>query len=392
MLVVSLLCSCGRNMKHVPGQLKKLSVYAVLFILIIGTTPAVAQHAKMLTDSADNIRIDAYERELEGYLTHYLVDEYDDRAARAWNRDYSSADALIRSVAPNRLRWEKEVIKPPVLQKTGMLKRRPYDLLGTAGEWLELPLGNISAQAVIAYPEGADKTKPVPLVISLHGIGSGPETSFEDGRSYHAYAQELLNAGFAVLAPLNMRSVVRRNNIERLARLADVSLPGIELARLQHLLDVVLEDERIDENRVGAWGVSLGGMATMFWMPLEPRIKAGIVSAWFNHRINKMAVPDDRYSSFTRNNEEHAFFSGWLTEFSDHDVVSLICPRPLQIQHGKNDGIAHWPQVVDEFDRGKMHYDKLGISDSFELSINDGGHEAHVEEGVRFLKKWLTNP
>src|SRR5690606_39020345 len=291
---------------------RRLPVVAAV-LLATGSLPAVAQHAKVLTDAANDARINAYEKELEKYLTHYLVDEYDARAAKAWNRDYSSADALVRSVAPNRLRWEREVIKSPVLQKSGPLTRRPYDLIGIAGEWLELPLGNISARAVIAYPKGASKEKPVPLVIALHGIGSGPETPFEDGKSYHAYAQALLDAGFAVLAPLNMRTKERRNKIEQLARLADVSLPGIELSRLHHLLDVVLEDERIDENKVGAWGVSLGGMATMFWMPLEPRIKAGIVAAWFNHRINKMAVPDERYSSFTKSNEEHAFFTGWLT-------------------------------------------------------------------------------
>ncbi len=319
---------------------RRQPLWAAAFLLLIFARPVAAQHAKVLTDDADDTRIDAYEKELEKYLLHYLVDEYEARAGKAWNRDYSSPDALVRSVAPNRLRWEKEVIKPPVLQKTGPLIRKPYDLVGTAGEWLELPLGNISARAVIAYPKGARKGSPVPLVIALHGIGSGPETPFENGKSYHAYAQALLDAGFAVLAPLNMRTIPRRNNIERLARLADVSLPGIELARLQHLLDVVLEDERIDEHQIGAWGVSLGGMATMFWMPLEPRIKAGIVAAWFNHRINKMVVPDERYSSFTKNNEEHAYFTGWLTEFTDHDVISLICPRPVQIQHGKKDGIA----------------------------------------------------
>lgn len=362
---------------------------AVTFWLVVCFHFADAQHAKVLTDQVNDERIDAYEKELEKYLTHYLVDGYDARAAKAWNRDYSSVGAFLRSVDPNRLRWEKAVIKPPVLRKTGTLTRKPYDLLGTPGEWLELPLDGISAQAVIAYPKGARKESPVPLVIALHGIGSGPETPFENGKSYHAYAQALLDAGFAVLAPLNLRTKERRNNIERLARLADVSLPGIELARLQHLLDVILEDERINEHQVGAWGVSLGGMATMFWMPLEPRIKAGIVAGWFNNRIYKMAVPDTRYSSFARNKEEHAFFTGWLTEFTDHDVVSLICPRPLQIQHGKNDGIAYWPFVVEEFERSKEHYSRLGLSDRIELSLNEGGHEAHVEEGLRFFKKWL---
>ncbi len=365
--------------------------YLVIALTAIALMPATAQEAKVLTDKEDESRIDSYEKELENYLLRYMIDGYDARAALAWQRDYSSPDALIRSVSPNRLRWEKRVIKPPVLKKTGELSRKPYELLGVKGEWLELPLGNIPARAVIAYPKGAGKGSPVPIVIALHGIGSGPETPFESGKSYHAYAKALLDAGFAVLAPLNMRTIPRRNNIERLARLADVSLPGIELARLQHLLDVVLADERIDENHVGAWGVSLGGMATMFWMPLEPRIKAGIVSAWFNHRINKMLVPDERYSSFTKNNEEHAYFTGWLSEFSDHDVVSMICPRPVQIQHGKKDGIAYWPQVVEEFERSKLHYERLGLGDRISLELHDGGHEALAAEGVEFFKKWFKD-
>ena len=97
-------------------------------------------------------------------------------------------------------------------------------------------------------------------------------------------------------------------------------------------------------------------MATMFWMPLEPRIKCGIVTAWFNQRRNKMVIPDPRYSCFLETKEEHAFFRGWLTEFTDSDVVSLICPRPLLVQTGKKDGIAWWPQVIEEFDASKEHY------------------------------------
>jgi len=152
----------------------------------------------------------------------------------------------------------------------------------------------------------------------------------------------------------------------------------------------LLSDPRIDPQRVGMWGVSLGGMATMFWMPLESRIKAGVVSAWFNHRRNKMVIPDDRYSCFLVTTEEHAFFSGWLTEFTDHDVVSLICPRPLLIHHGKKDRIAYWPQVLEEFNIAKIHYEKLDIGDRIKIDIHEGGHEAIIESGVRFMTKWLN--
>ena len=240
------------------------------------------------------------------------------------------------------------------------------------------------------FPKEANRANKVPLVIVQHGIGSYPETPFSlDHELYNEYGRELVKAGFAVLAPMNLRSMAFRNYIERLCRLIDTTLPGIELERMQHLLDEVLKDPRIDSERIGMWGLSNGGMATMFWMPLEPRIKAGVVSAWFNHRRNKMALPDDRYVSFMVVDEEHAFFRGWLTEFTDSDVVSLICPRPLLIHHGKQDRIAYWPQVEEEFNHARTHYKKLGIEERIEIEIFDGGHEARVSTGIPFLSKWL---
>ncbi len=347
-----------------------------------------AQDNKQSDTEFLNDRNQAYQDELENYLSKYLVDQYNDRSAKFWNRDYTTIDGFKRSVEPNRKKWESVVIKPPVLEKTGPLTKRPYTVEGIKGEWIEIPLGSLKAEAFLAFPEKTGKRGPVPLIIVQHGIGSTPETPFTKG-AYHEYAKALLNDGFAVLAPFNLRTVDSRNRIERLCRLADTSLPGIELVRLQYLLDEVLLDPRLDSDRVGMWGVSLGGMATMFWMPLEPRIKAGIVSAWFNHRRNKMVIPDKRYSCFLETKEDHAFFTGWLSEFTDSDVISLICPRPVQIQHGKKDGIAHWPQVMEEFEVAGMHYKKLNIEDRFEMVMHEGGHEAIVNEGLSFLNKWL---
>ncbi|GAB3021782.1 hypothetical protein GCM10027284_46570 [Cyclobacterium sediminis] len=360
--------------------------YLFFFALLLSTLKVEGQNNNFVSPEVETARTDGYEKQLENYLRHYLVEEYEERAEKAWNRDYSSPDALKRSVEPNRRRWEK-VLSPPKLVKSGTIKRKPYPLREIQAEWLELPLGMLSAEAILAFPDGASEQKKVPIIIVQHGIGSTPESPFSPG-PYHEYAKGLLNAGFAVLLPLNLRSIERRNNVERFARLAGTSLPGIELARLQHLLDIVLADSRIEPDKVGMWGVSLGGMATMFWMPLESRIKVGVVSAWFNERRNKMVVPDERYSSFSPR-EEHAFFTGWLSEFSDYDIVSLIAPRPLMIQHGKKDGIAHWPQVVEEYDKSIVHYQKLKMPERIELNLHEGGHEAIVDEGVRFMNTWL---
>jgi len=373
----------------------RLEVGAVVVLILTAWTAQAAEPVEVPDGNMEEFeeqRTNDYAAELEAYLADWLVEQYADRAAKAWDRDYGSVEAFLKSVEPNRRRW-RDVIKPPELKKTGELARRAHPPLEDLGaEWLTLPLGGLTAEGLLVVPAGANPEKPVPLVVAQHGIGSCPERTFgllDKGDAYHRYSEEMVKAGFAVLAPMNLRTAERRNRIERLCRLADTSLPGIELVRVQRLLDEVLPDPRIDEERVGMWGLSLGGLATMFWMPLEPRIKAGVVAAWFNHRRNKMVIPDERYSCFLETREEHAFFDGWLTEFTDSDAASLICPRPLLIQTGKKDGIAHWPQVIEEFEVSRTHYEKLGIAEWIEMDLHEGGHECRLESGLRFLTRWL---
>jgi len=330
-----------------------------------------------------------YAGELEQYFRRYLVDEYPARAAKAWQRSYTSVGAFLKSVEPNRRRY-RAMFAPPDLRPTGPAERKASAQVPGA-EWVSIPLGGLKAEGLLAVPSNAKGR--VPLVIAQHGIGSFPERTFgvaDAGNPYHDYSHALLSEGFAVLAPFNLRGVEPRNRIERLARLAGTSLPGIELVRVQALLDEALRDKRIDGARIGMWGISLGGMATMFWMPLEQRIKCGVVCAWFNHRRNKMVIPDKRYSCFLETKEDHAFFHGWLSEFTDSDTVSLICPRPLLVQTGKKDGIAWWPQVIEEFEASKEHYRKLGMEGRIELALHEGNHEIHLPSGIPFLKKWLA--
>ena len=52
-------------------------------------------------------RTDAYAAQLEAYLRKWLVEDYPRRAAKAWKGDYSSMEAFMKSVEPNRQRWRK---------------------------------------------------------------------------------------------------------------------------------------------------------------------------------------------------------------------------------------------------------------------------------------------
>jgi len=337
-----------------------------------------------------------YRKELEDYLRTWIIDGYRERADAAFARDYSSADAYEKSVEPNRARW-REILGPPDLRAVGDLEAEPFEpLADIGGLWLRLPLndasgyGSLRAEAAFAAPAGA--SGPVPLVICQHGIGSSPERTFgldDKTNVYKSYARRLVEAGFAVLSPFNLFGSPERGRIERLAKMAGMSMPGIELARVQRLLDAVLARSEIDGNRVGLWGISLGGLATQFWTPLEPRIKAAVSCAWFNRRLEKMIVQDPRYSCFLETPEAHAFIKCWLCEFDDVELCSLICPRPFLIQCGKADNIAWWPWVMETFEALKVHYDKLGLGDRVAIDLHELGHEIRVDSGVEWMKRWL---
>lgn len=332
-----------------------------------------------------------YQRELEDYFRAHLVDGYPERARQRWRRDYTSIEAYQRSVEPNRARW-RQVLNPPALEITGELEAEAVaGLEDLSAQWVRLPVGDrLRAEGIYAAPPTA--TGPVPLVVAQHGIGSTPEDTFgltEPEGPYHSFARRLVETGFAVLAPMNLRDGPPRARIVRLATMADTTLPGLELVRMQRLLDVLLARPEVDAGRVGFWGLSLGGMAAQFWSPLEPRLKVVISAAWFNTRLQKMVIPDSRYSCFLDTPEEHVWVRGWLTEFGDADLLSLVCPRPLLIQAGKADGIAWWPQLVQEFTALRSHYEALGLADRVALDLHERGHEVRLESGLAWLRRWL---
>ena len=61
----------------------------------------------------------------------------------------------------------------------------------------------------------------------------------------------------------------------------------------------------------------------------------------------------------------------------------------LLIQHGKKDLIAWWPQVMEEFNTAKTHYEKLKIEDRIQIDMHEGVHEAIIESGIKFMTKWI---
>jgi len=332
-------------------------------------------------------------KETEDFLRELSLD-YEPRRELHWKRDYSSIEAYEASLTENREAWAQAVGTFGLPLSPLEARSEPFlDSDTIRADWIILSVSErLNARAVLALPKRGDG--PFPVVICQHGIGSSPERVFgfdDPSDIYHSYGRHLVEAGFAVLAPMNITEGPPRARYTRLCLMLGSTLWGLEIQKISRLIDYLQSVEHLDTDNLGMYGISLGGAYTQFIMPLERRIKAGITCAWFNDRLRKMVVDDFRYSCFLSVQEEHIFVPGWLTQFCDSDLTSLICPRPYMIQTGKCDGIAWWPFVADEVERARSHYEKLGIGERLEFDLHEGGHEIRLEGALPFLRKWLMD-
>ena len=331
-------------------------------------------------------------RETEDYLRESCVTGYSKRQERFWNRDYSSFESYQASIEPNRRRWQAALGYSTFIPEGDFepIEELYFEDDHVIATWISIRFGGyLRCRAIFALPK--QRSSPVPLVIAPHGYTSAPDDVFLScsGKGYDSYGYRLSRNGFAVLMPLHITEAIPRARYTRMSLVLGGTLFGLEISKLKRFLDYILALDQVDSERVGMWGLSLGGTYTLITLPAEARIKAGVISAYFNHRLTKMAVEDIRYTSYLSTEEEHAFIPGWLREFSDRDLVSLICPKPLMIQTGKADWVSWWPDVVQEFKAAKAHYRKLDCAERLQLDLHEGGHEIRWTTGIEFLKRWL---
>jgi hypothetical protein len=142
-------------------------------------------------------------KETEDFL-RAVSEDYPSRAGEYWQRDYSSVEAYLASVEPNRQRWLEAVgdFGPPEEDMDPLFEPFAENEHFTA-QWVTINLyDGLRGRGVLAIPKRAQP--PYPLIISQHGIGSSPETVFgfkDDSFLYHSYGQRAVEAGFAVLLP-----------------------------------------------------------------------------------------------------------------------------------------------------------------------------------------------
>ncbi len=254
----------------------------------------------------------------------------------------------------------------------------------------------------LLLPKG--KTGPLPAVVAFagHGYGvkdivglweNGAERDIPDG--YHKdFAVALCRRGFAVAAPeissfgerssdfssldpeFGQDSPSTCQHASTLAFHLGGSAVGLRVMDGLRLVDYLVTRPDFDSGRLGAMGISGGGMHTFFSTCIDKRIRACVISGYF--------CPW-RESIFAMHHCTCNYVPG-LHRFGEiHDLVGLIAPRPMLVEAGTHDPIFPIAGVKESVSRAREVYAIFGAQGAVETDIFEGRHQISGRRAYDFL-------
>ena len=290
--------------------------------------------------------------ELVAGVDRFLLKQLDEsvtKRASHWKRVFSSPEAYNTSVEPNRKRLAHFLgirdarvpfEKPDRYEGYGPRRttsgdrsaidvhsiRWPAfgDVTGVGLEASRTKGRDLIAAHIIVIPD-ADQTPEQLLGLSP---GLPPESQV---------ARRLAESGYHIIVPtLIDRSVKARHGRAKLTNREFAYRSAFELGRhvigyevqkVLALVDWLSKDSEIS-HRIGVYGYGEGGGIALYAAALDPRINAACVSGYFDDRNDVWRQPVDR----------NVF--GFLEQFGDAELASLVAPRLLIIEAAKG------PEVI----------------------------------------------
>ncbi|NQT18605.1 MAG: dienelactone hydrolase family protein [Planctomycetes bacterium] len=251
--------------------------------------------------------------------------------------------------------------------------------------------------------------RPMPVVLALHGHGYGVKDIvglWEDGNErnkpdgYHKdFAVALCRRGFAVAAPEISCFGERHTDFSYLnttigqgppdtcthtAMLAfhlGKSVVGLRTRDAMALVDYLETRNDVDTARLGAMGISGGGMHTFFSTCLDERIKACVVSGYYSSFKSSILAMSHCACNFVPG----------LHRFGEmHDLVGLIAPRPMLVEAATYDPIFPIAAVRRGVARARKVYELFGAEKKLETDYFEGRHQISGARAYDFLWEKLA--
>lgn len=250
---------------------------------------------------------------------------------------------------------------------------------------------------------------PFPVVLALHGHGygvkdivglwqDGEERDIPDG--YHKdFAVALCRRGFIVAAPEISCFGERQTDFSHLktdlgqgvpttcthtAMLAfhmGGSVAGLRVHDARRLVDYLETRDDVDVSRLGAMGISGGGMHTFFSAAIDNRIKACVISGYFSTFKDSILAMSHCACNFIPG----------LARFGEmYDLVGLIAPRPILVEAGNYDTIFPIDAVQFGVSRAKDIYQLFDKANEVGTDYFVGRHQISGARAYDFLWEKLV--
>ena len=336
-------------------------------------------------------------KELEQYLDGRLA-QSDSLRKAFWKRDFASIPAYVQSIAPYRRKLIAMIGGPEsagddvaLNSEQLAVRKTPIDETATHKSFrVSFKSRNgLTVYGILLVPNQASKN---PAVVCIHGMGGSPEqvAGLIAEQDYtRNFGRRLAERGYVVFAPLMTNTGKLRERFDRKAIMVGSRLQWIEQQKIFSVIDLLQSLPEVDAGRIGIYGISWGGRTVMYQGALDQRVAATVISGHFNDTVPKMVTASPHYTAYIDTAEGYAFFENLAVQFSDADVASLICPRPVFIEEGNKDRVVWYPMAEKVFAELQSYYRKLEVPDRAQLKLFEGEHIAYGEDAFLFLDRWL---
>ncbi len=257
--------------------------------------------------------------------------------------------------------------------------------------------------AYLYIPHGSEPCRCTAAIVSLHGTTypryiPGGELALAHGKRpadprEGQYAQELAERGFVVIAPDYLFLSPDYKTDPYAVGYVSATMKGI----VNHIraVDVLASLPEVDPNRIGAIGLSLGGINSTLLAVFDSRVRVVVESGGFNS-FRKFYGGD--LTAWT----SKYFMPRIATEYGKQpermpfdftEVLGALAPRPIFINAPLGDDNFEVSGVRDCVSAAAPLYTKLfAAGDKLVVMYPEGGHgfsQPMRETGYEFLDKWL---
>lgn len=334
----------------------------------------------------------------------------------------------------------KEYIAAPKIggsTKVTITQKHIYDGLEIEEMEWQLPYGR-ATKAVVLRPQGAKE--PLPAILALHDHGGnkyfGIRKIIRTSDEVHplikehqdlyyggfAWANEIAKRGYVVLVHDAFTFASRRVRYEDLSESmnpnkrsdtdpdssenirvyndwagqhehvmskslfsAGTTWPGVFLAEDQQAVNILVERDDVDSDRIGCCGLSGGGLRTVYLGGLDPRIKCaisvGFMTTWKDLILQK---------SYT-----HTWmtYTPLLPQFLDFpEILGLRVPMPTMVLNNNEDELFTLSEMKRADRIMQQLYDKAGVVERYTGRFYPGKHKFDGEmqaDSFNWFDRWL---